>query len=147
MNQLSWAREEYKFKLWAYVIMPDHVHLLIWPGERGHIISEVLHRIKGLTASIYKQHLVSQSPEMLDAYSFDFKGKKKFKFWQSGGGFDRNLWNAKPIHQSIGYIEGNPVQAGYVDEAEKWPWSSAWARKQKQGVVPNSGNIPTFMSS
>ena len=65
----------------------------------------------------------------------------------SGGGFDRNLWNAKPVHNSIEYIEGNPVKAGMVDEPEKWPWSSAWARNHQKGLIPDDKNIPTLMGS
>jgi len=43
--------------------------------------------------------------------------EKHFIFWQKGGGFDRNLWNAKAIHDSIRYF-GHPP--------EEHAWQEAW---------------------
>ena len=127
--------------------MPDHVHLLVWPGENGEIIPEILHRLKGRTSKDYSMHIKIHCPQDYDSYCVNTQKKKHFKFWQSGGGFDRNLWNAKPVHNSIEYIEGNPVQAGLVNEPGEWPWSSAWARKHQQGLIPDDKNIPNLMGS
>lgn len=68
-----------------------------------------------------------------------------FRFWQAGGGFDRNLWNPKAIHAAIAYIENNPVRAGLVDAPEKWPWSSAYAQANGKGVLPDRDSIPLWM--
>jgi putative transposase len=46
--------------------------------------------------------------------------ENSFRFWQPGGGFDRNLWNAKAIHDLIGYIEGNPMRKKLVNNTEDW---------------------------
>jgi len=48
------------------------------------------------------------------------KGKKGFRVWEPGGGFDRNLWSVKAIHYTIRYIEGNPVRAELVVNPEDW---------------------------
>jgi putative transposase len=98
-----------------------------------------------MTGRRYKDHLVSNTPEVVGAFCIEVKGKIRFKFWQSGGGFDRNLWNAKPIYHSIEYIENNPVRAGFVSKSDEWRWSSAWARKRKCGLLPDELNIPMFM--
>ena len=68
-----------------------------------------------------------------------------FRFWQAGGGFDRNLWNAKAIHNSIKYIEYNPVRAGLVNAPEEWQWSSAHARSTNKGLLPDDLDIPMLM--
>ena len=67
------------------------------------------------------------------------------RFWQAGGGFDRNLWNAKAIHSSVNYIEYNPVRAGLVNAPEDWQWSSARTRYTNKGLLPDNLDIPVLM--
>ena len=71
--------------------------------------------------------------------------KKVFRFWQAGGGFDRNLWNTDALHSSIAYIENNPVRTGLAASPENWLWSSAHARKYGTGLVPDDSDIPVLM--
>src|SRR4051794_20643982 len=40
------AREKHRFHLWAYVVMPEHVHLLVWPTEPAYDISDFLTSVK-----------------------------------------------------------------------------------------------------
>ena len=47
------------------------------------------------------------------------------RFWESGGGFDRNLWSAKAIWEMIDYIHRNPVEAKLCARSIDWEWSSA----------------------
>ena len=68
-----------------------------------------------------------------------------FRFWQAGGGFDRNLCNPKAIHSSVNYIEYNPVRAGLVNAPEEWQWSSARARYTKKGLLLDNLDIPLLM--
>ena len=145
LDSLSKARIQYGFELCAYVIMPDHIHLLIYPNESGHIVPKVLHFVKGTTGRQYKDPILSNMTEKFDAFCIERRCIRKFQFWQAGGGYDRNLWNAKSIHSSIEYIEWNPVRAELVTQSDEWRWSSAWARKNNSGLVPDSLNIPVFM--
>jgi len=73
------------------------------------------------------------------------KGRKTFRLWQPGGGFDRNLWNAKAVHYSLKYIENNPVKAGFVENPEAWPWSSARARVYNEGLMPDKAHLPLLL--
>ena len=75
----------------------------------------------------YKFHLwayvlmpthVQENPELFEKMCIEIRKKNIFRFWQAGGGFDRNLWNAKAIHSSINYIEANPVRAELVEYPE-----------------------------
>ena len=52
-------------------------------------------------------------------------GEPVFRFWQTGGGFDHNVWNERPIQEVIRYIHQNPVRRGLVEDACEWEWSSA----------------------
>ncbi len=118
IDELSQAREHFLFRLWAYVLMPNHVHLFIYPTQNEYKISAILQSIKGKTSKRYRDILLSESPEKYDKLCIKAGTKKVFRFWQAGGGFDRNLWNAKAIHSSINYIEYNPVRAGLVNAPE-----------------------------
>ena len=70
------------------------------------------------------------------------KGCQKHRFWQRGGGFDRNMWNPKAIYDAIEYIETNPVRAKLVTSPHEWNWSSARVRKRKEGIVPEIISLP-----
>ena len=52
-------------------------------------------------------------------------GKRSLRFWQRGGGFDRNLWSARHIWETIDYIHANPVRRGLCDSDCDWHFSSA----------------------
>jgi putative transposase len=107
------ARERHGFKLLAFVIMPDHVHLLVYPAEGIYPISKILSGIK-LSFSM-----------RISKISREKYGKTQGHFWQRGGGYDRNIMSKKAIESSIDYIHENPVKRGLVDMAQDWPWSSA----------------------
>ena len=145
LDSLNKARIKYGFELWAYILMLDHVHLLIYPGENGYSPPKALHDVKGQTGRQYKNHLIQQIPEILNDFMIEKRGMRKFQFWQPGGGYDRNLWSAEAVHSAIEYIENNPVQAGLASSPEKWHWSSAWARKHRNGLIPDDLNIPMLM--
>ncbi len=47
------------------------------------------------------------------------------RFWQQGGGYDRNIAKPEVAWASVAYIHGNPVRRGLVAADVDWPWSSA----------------------
>jgi len=49
----------------------------------------------------------------------------RHRFWQPGGGYDRNITNTNTLRAMIEYIHANPVRRGLVTRAEDWEWSSA----------------------
>ena len=132
-EELGYVKEKFNFKIWAYVLMPNHVHLLIFPQH-----------IKGKSASRYREYILDCSPEIFEYFCVISKGKKVFRLWQVGGGFDRNLWSAQAIHYSINYIEGNPVRAGLTEAPEEWMWSSARARLMNAELVSDLNDVPVF---
>jgi hypothetical protein len=59
------------------------------------------------------------------------------RFWQSGGGFDRNVGDEDIMWKKICYIHQNPVERGLVKKPEDWKWSSArWYAGQREGQIP-----------
>jgi len=142
LDTLANARKLYSFRLWAYVLMPNHVHLLIWPLAPKYEISKILSGLKAFTSKTYRKFLEQKAPMRTKDFLME---DGSFQFWQPGPGFDRNLWNGKAIHDSINYIEENPVRKQLADKPEIWKWSSAYARKNQTGVIPDKYDMPVLL--
>ncbi len=129
LESLDRARASAGFALWAFVLMPEHVHLLVLPHE-GARISAILSAVKQPVARRAVAFLKACNPDGLAAM-FDAppNGRRTHRFWQPGGGYDRNMRTARDIHEKLRYIHLNPVRRGLVKHPEDWPWSSAraWA--------------------
>ena len=126
VRALDDARQALHFDLWAYVIMPEHCHALLWPREEEYSISQILFAIKMPVARLAMDWLKSNAPERIQILRDEQPGGKvSYRFWQRGGGYDRNLTEPATIHRTIEYIHNNPVRRGLVQYAEDWPWSSA----------------------
>jgi putative transposase len=145
LDELDKSQIIYNFKLLAYVLMPHHVHLLIWPLDHNYDIGRIESGIKGVMAKRYRKYLWENDRVSHDLFMVTIQGNTQFVFWQKEGGFDRNLWNAKAIHDSIKYIEANPVRSRLAAYPEEWPWSSAYARSHMEGVIPDMGAISVAM--
>ena len=61
IDELSQAREHFHFRLWAYVLMPNHVHLFIYPTQSEYKIATILQSIKGKTSKRYRDVLLREN--------------------------------------------------------------------------------------
>ncbi len=104
--------------------MPEHVHILIWPAKEVYSISAILKAIKQSVSRRAVAWLKSNNPEGLIWLATGRKDKP-YQFWQDGGGYDRNIRNAKTLRAVFSYIHRNPVKRRLVNCPEDWPWSSA----------------------
>lgn len=95
-----------KYELIAWVIMPNHVHILIRPLP-GVELDAIMHSIKSYTAH--------EANKILG---------RSGQFWQPES-FDRYIRNQKHFLSVIRYIENNPVKAGLCLRPEDWAYSSA----------------------
>ncbi len=110
----------------AFVIMPNHVHLLVLPTD-SPAISPLLYAIKKPVSQRIKSRLImSGSPRLEHLTVQERPGKWCFRFWQEGPGYDRNLIVRRSVDDSIDYIHRNPVHHGLCAEPGEWPWSSFW---------------------
>jgi putative transposase len=129
IEALEKARIRRAFDLWAWVLMPDHVHLMIYPREREYEIDKILASIKKPVGYRAIQYLERQAPAFLERLTVVNRNRIYRRFWQPGGGFDRNMDDLFAIYEAIEYIHHNPVRRGLVQRATDWIWSSAqdWA--------------------
>lgn len=118
------SREEFLFRLIAWVVMPEHVHLLLVPQLPEHPVSEVLREMKKRFASRVIARWRELDAPILESL-VDASGVTRF--WLPGGGYDRNTLAGHELPEKVQYIHNNPVRRGLVATPTEWPWSSARA--------------------
>ena len=135
VEALDAARSRARFRLIAWVIMPEHVHLMIVPALPDHPIPEVLRHLKGGFANRVLRRWRDLGAPILSRIT-DRHGKQRF--WQKGGGYDRNIRSTEEFEEKLGYIHANPVQRGLVAQETDWRWSSAawYAGQRGPAVLP-----------
>lgn len=133
-EEINKARVEWDFAVWAYVFMPEHLHLLIYPRQPVYDISRMLRAIKEPVAQRAVAYLRQQAPQWLPRIGVRHGKRVRHHFWQEGGGYDRNITEVNTLLFAIDYIHQNPVRRDLVARAEEWKWSSAgWYA----GLQPN----------
>ena len=145
VDALGAARSNCPFDLWAYVIMPEHVHLLVYPREPGMKLGSVVGEIKEEVGRKAIRYLTEHAPQWLPRITVREGKRTRRRFWQPGGGFDRNAFELETIHKMIDYIHANPVRRGLVERAEDWHWSSAqWYAGLRPVPIEMDRTIPIF---
>jgi putative transposase len=119
--------DTHSLHLGAFVFMPNHVHLLIWPANpRVCATSEFLKTMKLSASTRIKRRLINAGSERVQQLQVHERpGKVCFRFWQEGSCYDRNLRTTQTVQASIDYIHTNPVRRGLCQRATDWHWSSA----------------------
>jgi REP element-mobilizing transposase RayT len=114
INTLATLLNEWPCKLIAYVLMPDHTHLIVNPKDGR--IKEFTGQLKSLSARAIVQ--------TANGINFKFDPKESSHLvWQES--FKATpLWSAWMIWQKINYIHANPVKACLVNSAKDYRWSS-----------------------
>jgi len=126
IDSLARARTRMTFELWAYVIMPEHVHLFLRPLSESAEIAAILQAIKQGVARKATNCLRANHPRWLQRLAVRRPtGRVEHRFWLQGGGYDRNIVTDKAARAVIDYIHHNPVHRGLVSSPTDWPWSSA----------------------
>jgi putative transposase len=143
-DALKMGREKDLYDLWAYVIMPEHVHIVLLPHPRVKI-SQILTTLK---QSVSKRALIWLHQNATDFLAkledVQPNGKKYHRFWQRGGGYDRNLRTVSDIYEKIEYIHNNPLRKGLTACAKDWPWSScqAWETGVDTPIAIDRQSLP-----
>jgi REP element-mobilizing transposase RayT len=105
IDALVFGRSQDWYLLLGYVIMPDHVHVLLAP-RNGHTISEILRSLKRFTAQQLNRGNGSSGA-----------------FWQKSF-YDHVIRDDEDCRVRLEYMHNNPLKAGLVKEMEDYRWSS-----------------------
>ena len=135
VDAVKMARRKHHLRIWACVFMPDHVHLLFYPQCEDYSISAILLTFKQSVARRVLLHTRKHCPDRLNQFATGLTSKE-YRFWQDGGGYDRNITNRSTLLKVIDYIHNNPVRKGLVSSPGDWRWSSfADWRDLRQGPI------------
>src|SRR5450631_3777320 len=118
LKVLVQVRRRYGFVVIGYVVMPDHVHLLISEPEKGDP-SRVMQAVK---QGFARRVLKSVRRRRVAAQLGLFDGAVEH-VWQRRF-YDFNVWSEKKRIEKLRYMHRNPVTRGLVERAEDWRWSS-----------------------
>jgi len=134
---ISEAALAHDFAIWAYVVMPEHVHLILWPRKADYDMSAILKSIKEPVGRRGIAWLAKHAPDCLPRITRTRGKRVERLFWQSGGGYDRNIDNYETLELMIDYIHANPVRRNLVAHPCDWLWSSAkWHLRREPGPIP-----------
>jgi putative transposase len=130
--------------LWAYCFMPTHAHILVFPRAEQPDLSAFLESVKKSATrralAWIRKNTPHFLPRMLDEQP---SGAASHRFWERGGGYDRNLWSPRALWNMIDYIHHNPVKDGLCQRPTDWPWSSAARYARGQSPIPlNLEHLP-----
>ena len=121
-NRLELIRTRLDFQLFAWVVMPEHVHLIIVPNLDEVSTSQILSAIKRPFAELVLRRCKQLKAPILEKVRV---ATDRYRFWQAGGGYDRNVRDETELLRKIEYVHANPVRRGLVEKPVEWKWSSA----------------------
>jgi putative transposase len=104
VDALQWLRNERCVHLYAYCLMPDHLHVLLQPGSSGEALGALMGSVKRFTTR--------------ESWKIGYEGQ----LWQ-GRFYDRVMRTTEDGHEMARYIVANPVRKGLCGEADSYPWS------------------------
>ena len=116
VEMLDTTRHYHGFLLLGYVVMPEHVHLLMSEPKLG-TPSQTLQVLKQkVSARLAATHTNSA-------------------FWQRRF-YDFNIWSSEKLEEKLTYIHNNPTERRLVSHPRDWPWSSWSYYTLKRGLIP-----------
>uniref|UniRef100_A0A7C2K068 Transposase n=1 Tax=Schlesneria paludicola TaxID=360056 RepID=A0A7C2K068_9PLAN len=129
LGVLNEVREKFAAKCVGFVLMPDHVHLLIWFPQPGQL-SRFVQQLKGRSSMLIKRFLREQLPAYAARIAPDDP------VWQVRF-HSFEIYSRKKLEEKLNYMHQNPVRAGLVTRTTDWRWSSArWYEQRRTVGIP-----------
>jgi putative transposase len=147
IRTLDDLRTELDFKIPGYVLMPEHCHLLIWPGAAANA-SQIMQKLSERTANFILRNLRKNlefpwCQKMLKGFALPptVHHHAHYRVWNRRG-YDMNIWSEKKRVEKIDYMHNNPVKRGLVAQPGDWPWSSWRFNYLEDSSIPTMHRIP-----
>jgi putative transposase len=148
VNSLDYMRQKRWFKLFAFVIMPNHIHILVRISF-SFTLASVMRDFKKFTSKQITMYCLAENHRELISIMEEagkVSLKKKYKVWEDG--YDaRDVYSLDFLEQKLDYIHNNPCQSQWnlVDQPENYQWSSACFYLQERPAVIDVDDIREFM--
>lgn len=123
IESLKFLLNKNKAGLICYVLMPNHLHLIISFPE-GIGVSDFMRDFKHYTSGKIKKQLKSEMKDELVFNLTQLSRTGRYKLWMDRFD-DLIITSDKTLETKINYIHFNPVKAGLVSEMTEWKYSSA----------------------
>jgi len=119
LSILEQVRARYRFVVVGYLVMPEHIHLLISEPELGSP-SKVMQVLKQRTARALLPKRRRRNPLQRNLFADEVQPRA---FWQARF-YDFNVWTTRKRVEKLRYMHRNPVKRGLVESPQQWAWSS-----------------------
>ena len=139
LDSLHFLRTNKRIELFAFVIMPNHIHFISRFGK-DHMLSDVMRDFKRHTArQIIRQLMTEENKEELGLLqNLNQDNRQEYKVWEDG--YDaRDVFSQEFLSQKMEYIHYNPCRPKWnlANTPEEYPWSSArFYVLDKPAVIP-----------
>ena len=118
---LEEVRVRYQFRILGYVVMPEHIHLLISEPKNG-TPSLVMQVLKQRVSRRLRRKRRRRNANQLKLWE-DSPRQPRRSFWQRRF-YDFNVWSRKKKIEKLNYMHSNPLKRGLVTDPKLWRWSS-----------------------
>ena len=134
LNSWAYLREHSDFRLYGYVVLENHLHLVAQAPRLDKCIAS----FKAFTAvkliELLTRHRATTLLKRLNEAKPVHKRDRDHQFWQAGVHAEL-VFSETMMRQKLEYIHHNPVQRGYVDSPEHWRYSSARNYLGEPGLI------------
>lgn len=140
LDGIKYCQNKKGLEVYGWCIMTSHIHLII--GSKGDKMEDIMQSLKTYTSRLIKEAVKCNNMEsrkewmlwMMERAGKQNRHNGKWQFWIEGNHpvelFDNNI-----MQQKLDYIHNNPVEAGFVEKAEDWKWSSAGDYAGRKGLI------------
>ena len=122
VESLRFLVNEKRIRLYAFVIMSNHMHL-IWQPVAEFTPIDIQHSLMSFTAHQFKNDLEKNHPKVLSQFKVEAKDRD-YQFWERNS-LSIDLFTEAVFIQKLDYIHWNPVRAGLCNLPEEYHYSSA----------------------
>jgi len=132
IESLQYCQEHKGLIIYAWVLMTNHLHMIVSSSLQENKVSDILRDFKKFTSKEILKTLQTDLTEscrewMLNRFEYaglNDKKIKNFRFWQEGN-HPQEIYLENYFNQKLNYIHENPIRAEYVNKAEEYRYSSA----------------------
>lgn len=129
LGTLNHQLQSFAARCVGFVVMPDHVHALIWLPEPDELAT-FMHGWKRMSSFTIRQWYSESAPNYFEDFGHGDR------FWQPKY-YPFQIETEAKLTEKLDYMHANPIRAGLVERAVDWPWSSArWYLEKRSVGVP-----------
>jgi len=134
IDSLKYLQKSDNLKIYAYVILENHMHLIIQSDNLPKTIQKFKRHTSKHIISLLKKKNVKTILDQLAFYKKVHKKDSQYQLWQEGYQ-PKLIQNNEMMLNKIEYIHHNPIKRGYIEEDWHWRYSSARDYKELEGLI------------